>query len=368
MTNPAQIPDGYTVHRPGPEDIDDLVRLVRRHEREARGWPGAQSDSVAAEVVGRGANTHVHAMVRDAEGRARAWVSVHDRAAGRVLVGVTVDWDLPESDADALAHWGFQQAETLGHDVLEKRGMVSTQLDSGSFKDDERQQRWLTEAGYRHVRDWWQMVRPVDPETDAEPPELREGVEVRRVRRDDGVGMPDEEDLRAVHMVLEESFADHFNSYRETFEEFVSRLREDPWHRWDHWWLATVDGLPAGAIVGVVSPGGIGPDGTATPDGSYVEYIGVHRRARGRGVAKALLRTIIADAAARGRSTVGLEVDADSPTGADGLYRSMGWTWKSTTESWHRNIALPGHEVTDDERTGNKDGIGHRRGTGDERA
>ena len=47
--------------------------------------------------------------------------------------------------------------------------------------------------------------------------------------------------------------------------------------------------------------------------------------ARGRGVAKGLLRTIIADAAARGRDRVGLEVDADSPTGAAGLYTSMGW-------------------------------------------
>ena len=70
----------------------------------------------------------------------------------------------------------------------------------------------------------------------------REGVEIRRVRRDNGVGMPEESDLRAVHDVLEASFADHFNSYRETFEEFVSRLREDPGHQWDHWWLATVDG------------------------------------------------------------------------------------------------------------------------------
>ena len=30
-------------------------------------------------------------------------------------------------------------------------------------------------------------------------------------------------------------------------------------------------------------------------EGSYVDYIGVHRRARGRGVAKALLHTVIED-------------------------------------------------------------------------
>ncbi|WP_134772484.1 GNAT family N-acetyltransferase [Ornithinimicrobium flavum] len=336
------LPPGHRAASPEVDDLDDLVRLLRRHEREARGWPGADSDAVAAEVTGRGASTHLHETVRDADGVLRAWVSCHDRAAGRVLVGVTVDPDLPEAQGDALATYCFGRVEDLGREVMARRGLRSAQLDSGAFADDPRQQRWLTEAGYANVREWWQMTRPVDRQADAEPPALRPGVEIRRVRRDDGVGMPLEEDLRAVHLVLEQSFADHFNSYRETFEEFVSRLREDPGHRWDHWWLATVDGEPAGALVGTVQRGGVGADGLATPDGTYVEYIGVHRRARGRGVAKGLLRTVIVDAAVRGRGSVGLEVDADSPTGADGLYRSMGWQTRYVTQSWHRTLHLAG--------------------------
>ncbi|WP_298748856.1 GNAT family N-acetyltransferase [uncultured Serinicoccus sp.] len=337
---PAPLPEGMSASTPTETDLDDLVRLLRRHEREARGWPGAQSDSVRAEVSGRGASTHRHEMVRDADGTARAWLSLHDRAAGRVLVGVTIDPDLPDEQADPLADWAFDRVQELGRELLEERGMQRTQLDSGAFADDERQQRWLRAAGYEHVRDWWQMTRPVDPAADDEAPELREGVQIFRVRQDEGAGMPDEDDLRAVHLVLEESFADHFNSYRETFEEFVSRLREDPGHRWDHWWLATVDGEPAGAVVASISRGSIGADGTASPDSSYIDYIGVHRRARGRGVAKGLLRTVVADAAARGRTSVGLEVDADSPTGADGLYRSMGWETRYVTQSWHRMVTL----------------------------
>lgn len=336
------LPAGHTAYTPGADDLDDLARLLRRHEREARGWPGADSETVAAEVTGRGATTHLHEAVRDADGVLRAWVNCHDRAAGRVLVGVTVDPDLPDADADPLARYGFARAEDLGREVLERRGLEQTQLDSGAFADDPRQQRWLTAAGYEHVRDWWQMTRPVDPVADLEQPPLRTGVEIRRVRRDGGVGMPDEADLHAVHEVLEHSFADHFNSYRETFEEFVGRLREDPGHRWDHWWLATVDGLPAGALVATTVTARVGDDGVARPDTSYVEYIGVHRRARGRGVAKGLLRTVVADAAARGRSAVGLEVDADSPTGADGLYLSMGWRTRYTTQSWHRALSLAG--------------------------
>ncbi len=336
------LPPGFTAHEPGAEDVDDLVRLLRRHEREARGWPGADSEAVAAEVAGRGASTHLHEVVRDADGVLRSWISCHDRAAGRVLVGVTVDPDLADPQADPLAAYGYGRAEDLGREVLRRREMATTQLDSGAFADDPRQQRWLREAGYEHVRDWWQMTRPVDRDSDADQPPPREGVEVRRVRRDDGAGMPEEEDLRTVHLVLEESFADHFNSYRETFEEFVGRLREDPGHRWDHWWLATVDGEPAGALVATTTTGGVDEHGVARPDSSYVEYIGVHRRARGRGVAKALLRAVVADAAVRGRGSVGLEVDADSPTRADGLYLSMGWRTSYTTQSWHRDLSLAG--------------------------
>ena len=89
-----------------------------------------------------------------------------------------------------------------------------------------------------------------------------------------------------------------------------------------------------GALVATVS------EATEGPDGSYVAYIGVVEAARGRGVAKGLLRTVIADAADRGRDRVGLEVDADSPTRADGLYVSMGWQTLYVTESWHRTVPV----------------------------
>ena len=77
--------------------------------------------------------------------------------------------------------------------------------------------------------------------------------------------------------------------------------------------------------------------GSGAP-GTYVDYIGVHRRARGRGVAKALLSTVVADAARRGRDRISLEVDADSPTGAADLYRSLGWETSYVTESWHKDV------------------------------
>ena len=49
---------------------------------------------------------------------------------------------------------------------------------------------------------------------------------------------------------------------------------------------------------------------------------------------------MISDAASRGRDNVALEVDANSSTGADRLYRSLGWETSYVTESWHRDVPV----------------------------
>lgn len=272
-------------------------------------------------------------MVSDEQGRVRAWARVHDRAAGRTVVDVTVE---TSGSSDALAPVLFEWAEAVALEITRQRELVATQLDSSAYAEDQRQRGWLAGAGYRHARTWLQMSRPVTPD-EGRPgvlPGLRAGVRVRPVASHDN-GLPVADDLQGVHRLLEESFADHFNSYRESFPEFLLRLREDPGHRWDHWWIASVDvagvDVPAGALVSSVLPAD--PSGL---QGSYVDYIGVHRDARGRGVAKALIYTVIADTARRGRNRVGLEVDADSPTGADDLYTALGWQSRYRTESWHR--------------------------------
>ena len=301
------------------------------------------------------------------------------------MIEVVVDPDA--SDGDELAAALFAWAADAAIGVAHSRGLPGTQLDSGAYRKDERQQRWLQAAGYRHVRTWRQEKRPVEAGETA--PALRDGVRLRQVRTHPD-GTPVGADLRTVHDVIEESFADHFNNHRESLAEFIQRLREDPGHAWDQWWIAEVtlehgssdsapsshsspssaptsaptstvtagtartsdagdtadagdrDGagevtwVPGGALVGSVSP-----EDAEGFEGSYVDYLGVTRAARGRGVARALLWAVIEDASRRGRNRVGLEVDADSPTGADTLYDSMGWRTTYETQSWHRDLEAP---------------------------
>jgi len=336
----AELPPGWTSSGATADDVAALHALLVRHETAARGESGVAAGGVEADVVGTGAASRRHQVVRDPSGEIRGWATAWDRAAGRVIVSVVVDPDAEPADADRAGLALHALVADEASRVARERGLRTTQLDAGAFADDDRQHRWLAAAGYHHVRTWWQMIRPVRPD-EGKPgalPAPREGVVVRLVEQEAPGARPREEDLRAVHDVLEESFTDHFNYHEETFDEFVERQRENPGHRWDHWWLAElVDGEttePAGALVGEVSPG------TGTTDGSYVSYLGVLRSARGRGVARSLLFAIIADAAARGRDRVGLEVDATSPTGAERLYTAMGFQTAYVTQSWHRDLPV----------------------------
>lgn len=332
------LPEGYVARLPEPDDVPAITRLVTEHRQRVRGFGSADEEALTEELVGIGAWMRRHVLVHDkGSGDLVAWARVHDRAMGRTMVWLTVAQG-HEVVAPALVDW----IADVGAQVGAARGLERTQLDALLDEGDHEQAAWLAAGGYRRTRRWLNMTRRIEPGEEFPPP--REGVQVRRVRKhelDDGDAVPVPEDLQAVHRVLEASFADHFNSHPESLAEFAQRLREDPGHRWDHWWLALVpddsdaagDWIAGGAVVSSV----MGEDDEGRR-GSYIDYIGVDRVARGRGVAKALLNTVFADACRRGRNRVGLEVDADSPTGADGLYRAMGFETSYVTESWQREI------------------------------
>ena len=337
-TPPPDLPPGRSPRVPGHRDVPALVGLLAERRRAARASPRVDTELVESWVVGPASWTRRQLVAVGADDVPAAWVVVHDRAAGRTGVELAVDPAAPDADGLAPALLGW--AASTAREVAAERGLPSTQLDASPYVGEQRLKGWLTDAGYRKVRTWLQMTRPVDDASSLPPP--REGVVVRRVATHEN-GMPAAQDLQLVHRVLEESFADHFNSYRESFPEFLQRLREDPGHRWDHWWIAEVE-VDGETVAGGALVASVAREDESGVEGSYVDYIGVHRTARGRGVAKALLHTVIRDAHELGRNRVGLEVDADSPTGADGLYRSMGWTTSYETESWHADCPVEGHD------------------------
>ncbi|RLV50256.1 GNAT family N-acetyltransferase [Nocardioides mangrovicus] len=325
------MPDGWSARVPVLDDVAALVRLRGADQQPWTGSDRVDAEGIESEVAGEASWTRRQLVAVGEDDVPRCWITVHDRAAGRALVWGYFDREVAEVDRIALAFYRWAQEQAMAMAAM--RGVTQTRLDESPFAGDERQERWLAEAGYAKRRTWLHMTRPVSTEDAGFV--ARTGVSVRPVGVHEN-GMPVAEDLQVVHRMLEESFEDHFNSYRESFPEFVQRLREDPGHRWDHWWIAYVDeDTPAGTVVCSV----LAPDADGI-EGSYVEYIGVNRHARGRGVAKSLLGTVFADAAERGRNRVDLEVDDDSPTNADQLYLSLGFECEYVTDSWFKDLSV----------------------------
>jgi mycothiol synthase len=66
----------------------------------------------------------------------------------------------------------------------------------------------------------------------------------------------------------------------------------------------------------------------------YLGQVGTRREYRGRGLARAALAKVLAEAAQAGYERAGLGVDADNPTGALGLYESLGFAVHAKSVSY----------------------------------
>ena len=255
-----------------------------------------------------------------------------------------VDREIDERLADRCSDVLFEWADGAGAGRWARpAGSPVQQIDTGAFADDERQHGWLADAGFdrgphlvadeplgrgRRRPSWCPTPRGGSATA------WSSGWCERQ-----GDGLPDEADLRAVHDVLEGAFTDHFNSAEETFHEFIHRLREDPGHRWDHWWLAEItDGdepEPAGALVGTVERVRHRPRRVLRllPRRPRVRP----RPRRGQGAAPHDHRRRRRAAAATASASRSTPTHRPAPTGST---PSMGWGTKYVTESWHRDVPV----------------------------
>ena len=161
----------------------------------------------------------------------------------------------------------------------------------------------LSSRGYVRVRSSFTMGKALA--SDEDPGPVPTGVTIRAFQTG--------RDERALYGVHEASFADHWGFRPVPYETFEAEMygAED----WDpslaH--LAEIDGTVAGLVVALSFEGE-----------ANVAVLGVVPRWRSRGIGKALLRRAFAGLAERGHREVRLGVDAQNPTGAVALYKSVG--------------------------------------------
>lgn len=216
--------------------------------------------------------------------------------------------------ADTSVHpdyWGRSIGGYLLHEV-ERRAHerlcagptgITARLFQGINARNEAARQLLERAGYANARTFWHMHIDLD----SAPPAATwpEGLAVRTF-------VPGADD-HTVWAAEDEAFQDHWDYFTQPFEEWrqerLSHEQFDP----SLWFLALDGDEIAGAALCRYRVGR-----------GWVDDLGVRRPWRGRGLALALLRHAFGVFYDRGTRSVGLDVDAESPTGATRLYERAG--------------------------------------------
>jgi mycothiol synthase len=274
------------------DDAQDVLDLVTLCDIAETGEVLYTIDEVRADLT----NVTLRAVAIDrATGGLAAYAWIDDRpglglAIGGVHVRPGSDWSV----APQLIAWMRATALTYG----EGRPVhCFTSVGNPTLRG------LYDAAGGEVVRSYFRMGIALSDELT--PPAVGDGVEIRAVET--------EEDLRAVYGVVETAFSDHFAHPQRTFAEWRQGTADGACPDLGLWWLASVDGVPAAALFGFVAP--------AT---GYVDTLGTLREFRGRGLGAMLLKLAFAEFRRRGLPKAMLTVDATNPTGALGLYRSVG--------------------------------------------
>jgi mycothiol synthase len=210
---------------------------------------------------------------------------------------------------------------------------AGTRVYMASGADSTRQPaiELLTDRGFRAVRHSLTMERSLESAPPA--PALPAGITIRTMR-------PGEE--LAVYRATDEAFRDHWG--------VVARPEEQGFALFQHralghdnfdpsLWFLAMDG---DQIAGISL---CQKQRTGYPDQGWVDTLGVRRPWRKRGLALALLYHSFAELRARGRTSVGLGVDAQSLTGATRLYERAGMHSTRQYTTFERDLR-PGTDLT----------------------
>ena len=241
----------------------------------------------------------------------REWTSTSDLANGSWLYedadgAVAVGWTGTQGDvgfAIGVVH-PRTKGTGLGAELVDRSEAALRKRDVARIHQftiggDSAAAALLTARGYRDVRHFFEMAIQLDAPPDVPP------VSIESLR---------EEDARAFHAALDESFQDHWEHHGQPFEEWWKRHSANPNRDLSLWFL-----IRDGDDIAAVARNEANRNG-----GGYVGALGVRRPWRGRGYAKALLLHTFREFYERGMPRVTLGVDAENPTGATHLYERVG--------------------------------------------
>ena len=183
----------------------------------------------------------------------------------------------------------------------------------------------LEQEGYTAIRHFYEMIRPDLDDLPAVT--LPAGLELRPV---------EPEHMRLIWDANAEAFRDHWGHValtEEDYQGFLSQPHQDTtlWQvAWD-----TASNQVAGVAINLID-GGVNAEFQRHI--GYVDDLSVRRPWRQRGLGRALLIASLHAFKTRGMTTAGLGVDAENPSGALGLYESVGFEQKEHSLAYRKEM------------------------------
>jgi mycothiol synthase len=315
------LPTGYTVRPMRQEDAALIAERSGRYTSALLGFPKHSPEDVANYLRDPGID-----LATD------AWVVLGqdgDFAGSATAVPITAGTHLNVdilSDDPAVLSWLLGQVERraaeVAHSSTADAARHEVVVRVGAIRQDDRLAAVVAARGFAVGTSTHRMRITFDGPVP--PPAVPEGVVVRR-------GAPDEATRRAAHGVLMEAFADQPGTLPRPFEDWAASRESRSTFDWSQVTVVEVDGRAVGMTE-------CNHNFVSTDNCGYVGRLGVVPSARGRGLAKFLLRTAFAVDAAAGRKGTLLHVDAGNPTPAVALYTAAGMHPDLTSDIWTKTI------------------------------
>lgn len=326
------LPEGYSARPARLEDAAAVAAVIGLCQLAAFGAVEIDESEVRDDWAG--VDMASDTLVIEREGEPRAFADLVIRPGQVSVYGYVHPAETGRGLGSYLTAWGEQralaEAAASSEPIVVRHYVVST---------NRAATRLLEERGYGFVRAVLWMERDLTGTTAgrsggdhrATPPALPPGTSLRRYRGDS--------DEPAAHQAFEAGSLDMNGRAPNSIEQWLAVAgTKDK----DLFFIVEADGAPAaagnGAIVGILIASLRGPTGSAVAGGApeggdrvpaetargYVDSLRVVREWRRRGIGAALLSAAFAALKRRGAVTVGLSVDANSPTGAPSLYLRAG--------------------------------------------
>ena len=312
----------------GEADLPDIVRVANSENAadqvdyrstvdEQRAWnshPSEQFDAardvVIAEVDGRVVG---HANL--------SWVDTNDGELREFRLGGAVD---PEWRRRGIG------SALLADNERRARALAATQrtarpLAFGAFSGEHQAgaNTLLADAGYRQVRYFFDMERPTLDEVPEIP--LPHGLELRPITPDL---------YKRVWDADVEAFRDHWGGF-DSSDAALQRYLESPDNDPSMWLMAFDGDEVAGGVINTVYAEENAALGVRR---GWLDSVFTRRPWRRRGLARALIARSLVVLRERGMTSAMLGVDAENPSGALGLYESVGFGVVKRFTAWRKQM------------------------------